>query len=81
MTSELALKVTVVLGIVFVLAYVTRKMIVGGMDEREALLMAINPNRVLKHPWFLLVFVIGRVTMFAAIVAALVAATLWLMGA
>lgn len=80
MTSELALKVTVVLGIVFVLAYVTRKIMVDGMDENEILLMAVNPNRVLRHPWFVLVFVISRLTMFAAIVSALVTAVLWLMG-
>lgn len=81
MTSELMFKLTIVLVVVSVASHVTLNVMLRTMDETELLLMTINKQRILKHPFVLVVGASNVLTKIAAAVSAVITAVLWLMGA
>lgn len=81
MTSELMFKVTIVLLVVSVASYVTLNVMLRTMDETELMRMTINKQRILKHPFVVVVGAFNVLTKVAAAVIAVITAVLWLMGA
>lgn len=80
MTSGLMFKVTIALLVVSVASYVTLGVMADAMGETELLRVAIDRQRIFKHPIVMAVAVSHIMTKVAAAVSAVTTAVLWMIG-
>lgn len=81
MTSEMMLKVTIVLIIASAASHVLLNVMLLTMDASELARMTINKQHILKHPFVVVVGASKALAKVAAAVSAVTTAVLWLMGA